>query len=72
MRNEVSRGQLSNQPLVRRGLKPEIKPLDGPDTREVRSLQPHLGPLALLGVHLTPQDLIEELQVGPFLLGRLG
>ena len=35
-------------------------------------LHPHPDPLALLGVHLTPQDLIEELQVGPLLLGRLG
>ena len=42
--------------------------LDGPDTREVGDLQPHPDPLALLGVHLAPQDLVEELQVSPLLL----
>ena len=72
MCDEISRGQLPDQPLVRRGWKGEVKPLDGPDTREVGDLQPHPDPFALLGVHLAPQDLIEELQGGPLLLGRLG
>ena len=42
-------------PLVRRMLKREINPLDGPDTRKVYNLQPRLDPFAPLGVHLTPQ-----------------
>src|SRR5262245_15135021 len=72
MGDEIAGLYLPYQPLIRRGLKREINPLDGPDTREVGDLHSHPDPLTLLGVHLAPQDRIEELQVSPLRLGRLG
>src|SRR5260370_38886777 len=72
MCDEMTRAQFPDQPLVHRGLEREVELLEGPDAREVGDLQCHPHALALLGIHLTPHNPIEELQAGPLLFGRLG
>ncbi len=56
-------GQLAHELGVDGGLKLEVEVLQGFHRREVRDLDPHLDPAALLGGHLIAQQLVEEIDV---------
>src|SRR5438874_1760255 len=61
--DEAAGGQLAHELGVDGGLKLEVEVLQGFHRREVRDLDPHLDPAALLGGHLIAQQLVEEIDV---------
>src|SRR6059058_3696808 len=61
--DEAAGGQLAHELGVDGGLKLEVEVLQGFHRREVRDLDPHLDPAALLGGHLIAQQLVEEVDV---------
>ena len=64
LREEPPRRELADTALVDRWLEFELELVECFHRREVRDLQPHRDPSALLGIHLLPKHGVEEVEVG--------
>jgi len=69
--DEATRRELLNEPLVERRLEREVEIVERLDRGEVRNLHAHGDALAVLGVHLVAQELVEEVEVRGLLVGGL-
>jgi hypothetical protein len=64
--DEAPGGELTYELLVHGWLELEVESLECLDRRKVRDLDAHRNPLALLGVDLLAEQLVEEIEVGRF------